>query len=287
MAFDFNWAPTKLDLQMKGIQTPVQQPAPQQSQVMKDYMDAERLGGWNMPQAPQQQVPQQTETAVQRMNQIANLQAQIKELEASIAEKQSKLQNWSGNIEKIAAMDARRLLNNDPTSMYRWKKAQDYQKQVRAEDMKRIQAEKDKNEARNKLMNQYKIESILKGAIPFNARSRDELMMMEKSLNTAEELAKQYNDVDMLKQIDERRNALQGYEPVSDKSSRIESDFIRELSMVGKVGGRTKEQFVSYVNDLLDNNPDVWRYNPGLQQKLYQAIGKNTKNVGKPQPPQE
>jgi len=223
--------------------------------------------------------------AEQRMNQIANLQAQIKELEASIAEKQAKLQ--SGRMEKIAAMDARRLLNNDPTSMYRWKKGQDYQKQVRAEDMKRIQAEKDKNEARNKLMNQYKIESILKGAMPFNARSRDELMMMEKSLNTAEELAKQYNDVDMLKQIDERRNALQGYEPVSDKSSRIESDFIRELSMVGKVGGRTQEQFVSYVNDLLNNNPDVWRYNPGLQQKLYQAIGKNTKNVGKPQPPQE
>ena len=205
--------------------------------------------------------------------QKAELQSQIATLQNRIKENTAKLQNWSGNANQIAAIEARKINSQDPTMIWRWKMGQDAAKQQRADDMKRIEAEKQKTEAKNKQMNQYKIDNILQGAMPSNARTRDELNMMQSKLNDAEELAKQYGDTDMLKKIDARRAALQNHEPVSEKSNRIESDFIKNLSMVGKVGGMKKKDFIAYVNDVLNGNDEVWRYNPALQQKLYQAIG--------------
>lgn len=232
---------------------------------------------------------QAEQEAAAKQEQIADIQSQIKALETRLAENKSKLQKWTGNANQIAAIEARKINSQDPTMIWRWKMGQDAAKQQRADDLKRIEAEKAKNEARNKEMNQYKIDAILKGAMPANARTRDELMMMEKSLNDAEELAKQYKDTDMLKRIDERRAVLHDHVPVAEKSNIIESDFIKESSMVGKVGGRSKKQFVEYVTGILEDpaNEAVWRYNPGLQQKLYQAIGTNTKNTPKPTAPQE
>lgn len=205
--------------------------------------------------------------------QIADIESQISALEKRIAENKTKLQKWTGNADQIAAIEARKINSQDPTMIWRWKMGQDAAKQQRADDLKRIEAEKQKTESKNKQMNQYKIDNILQGAMPSNARTRDELNMMQSKLNDAEELAKQYGDTDMLKKIDTRRAALQNHEPVSEKSNRIESDFIKNLSMVGKVGGMKKKDFIAYVNDVLNGNDEVWRYNPALQQKLYQAIG--------------
>lgn len=205
--------------------------------------------------------------------QKAELQSQISALENRIKENTAKLQNWTGNANQIAAIEARKINSQDPTMIWRWKMGQDAAKQQRVEDLKRIEAEKQNTESKNKQMNQYKIDNILHGAMPSNARTRDELNMMQSKLNDAEELAKQYGDTDMLKKIDARRAALQRHEPVSEKSSRIESDFIKNLSMVGKVGGMKKKDFIEYVNSVLNGNDEVWRYNPALQQKLYQAIG--------------
>lgn len=205
--------------------------------------------------------------------QKAELQSQISALENRIKENTAKLKNWAGNANQIAAIEARKINSQDPTMVWRWKAQQDAAKQQRADDLKRIEAEKQKTESKNKQMNQYKIDNILQGAMPSNARTRDELNMMQSKLNDAEELAKQYGDTDMLKKIDARRAALQNHEPVSEKSNRIESDFIKNLSMVGKVGGMKKKDFIAYVNGVLNGNDEVWRYNPALQQKLYQAIG--------------
>ena len=236
-----------------------------------------------------QQQEKAANEAAAKEQKIADIKSQIQTLETRIAENTKKLQGWGGVANQIAALEARKINSQDPTMVWRWKAQQDAAKEQRAEDLKRIEAEKAKNEARNKEMNQYKIDAILKGAMPANARTRDELMMMEKSLNDAEELAKQYKDTDMLKRIDERRAMLRDHVPVAEKSNIIESDFIKESSMVGKVGGRSKKQFVEYVTGILEDpaNEAVWRHNPGLQQKLYQAIGTNTKNTPKPTLPQE
>lgn len=331
MAFDFNWKPQKLPLQMingnsraasdamagyvpqeadpnnsyytQGIPAEnaaammqgytEEQPAPYVGRTPEAMNNAGQGAGYqfNDPEFDaymQQQEKAANEAAAKEQN-IAKLKSDITALEAKIAENKKKLSGFTGNADKIAALEARKINSQDPTMIWRWKMGQDAAKQQRAEDLKRIEAEKAKNEARNKEMNQYKIDAILKGAMPGNARTRDELMMMEKSLNDAEELAKQYKDTDMLKRIDERRAVLRDHVPVSEKSNIIESDFIKESSMVGKIGGRSKEQFVEYVTDILEDpaNEAVWRNNPGLQQKLYQAIGTNTKNTPKPKAPQE
>lgn len=236
--------------------------------------------------AAQQQAAEQQ--ALQKQQRIKEIEAEIAEIEQRIAERKRGMSaNEDALNTQLAAIEARKINQKDPTAIWRWKAGMDAQKAQRAEDLARIEAEKQKTEKRNKELNQYKIESILKNAMPSNARTRDELTMMDKNLNDAEELAKQYGDTEMLKRIDNRRQALRDHVPVSEKANEIESDFIKEMSMVGKVGGRTKAQFVEYVTDILEKNPDVWRYNPALQQKLYQAIGTNTKNTPRPTLPQE
>lgn len=239
-------------------------------------------------EAEQQAQAQAEQEALQKQERIKEIEAEIAEIEQRIAErKRGMAANEDALNTQLAAIEARKINQKDPTSIWRWKAGMDAQKAQRAEDLARIEAEKQKTEKRNKELNQYKIESILKNAMPSNARTRDELTMMDKNLNDAEELAKQYGDTEMLKRIDNRRQALRDHVPVSEKANEIESDFIKEMSMVGKVGGRTKAQFIEYVTDILEKNPDVWRYNPALQQKLYQSIGANTKNTPKPTLPQE
>lgn len=239
-------------------------------------------------EAEQQSQAQAEQEALQKQQRIKEIEAEIAEIEQRIAErKRGMAANEDALNTQLAAIEARKINQKDPTAIWRWKAGMDAQKAQRAEDLTRIEAEKQKTEKRNKELNQYKIESILKSTMPSNARTRDELTMMDKNLNDAEELAKQYGDTEMLKRIDNRRQALRDHVPVSEKANEIESDFIKEMSMIGKVGGRTKAQFVEYVNYILKKNPDVWRYNPALQQKLYQSIGANTKNTPKPTLPQE
>lgn len=331
MAFDFNWKPQKLPLQMingnsraasdamagyvpqeadpnnpyytQGIPAEnaaammqgytEEQPAPYVGRTPEAMNNAGQGAGYQFKDpefdAYMQQQEKAANEAAAKEQEVAKLKSDIKTIETRLAENKSKLQKWTGNADKIAAIEARKINQKDPTSIWRWKAGMDFQKQVRKEDLERIEAEKQKTEKRNKELNQYKIESILKNTMPFNANTRDKLDMMQRNLNDAEELAKQYGDKDMLSKIDERRQLLNNYLPTDEKAATVESDFIRELSMVGKQGGRTKQQFVEYVNSILEDpkNVEVWRYNPGLQQKLYQAIGSNTKNTPKPTAPQE
>ena len=59
--------------------------------------------------------------------QIANIQSQIKTLQARIAENQAKLKNWNGGdvANKVAALEARKFFSQDPTSIWRWKTERD------------------------------------------------------------------------------------------------------------------------------------------------------------------
>lgn len=53
--------------------------------------------------------------------QKAELQSQISALENRIAENTAKLQNWTGNANQIAAIEARKINSQDPTMIWRWK----------------------------------------------------------------------------------------------------------------------------------------------------------------------
>lgn len=52
---------------------------------------------------------------------IKSLQSQIAELEQRITDNKLKLKNWDGNANQIAALEARKINVNDPTSIWRWK----------------------------------------------------------------------------------------------------------------------------------------------------------------------
>lgn len=315
MAFGFNWKPQQIPTQMKGAQFAPQKVgldqdfpslingaigrSPEEIAVEQNLNERQvgnandmanwiQQGGTPQANAAAAAEKQAQDEAVVKQQRIKEIEAEIAEIEQRIAERKRGMSaNEDALNTELAAIEARKINQKDPTAIWRWKAGMDAQKTQRAEDLARIEAEKQKTEKRNKELNQYKIESILKSTMPSNARTRDELTMMDKNLNDAEELAKQYGDTEMLKRIDNRRQALRDHVPVSEKANEIESDFIKEMSMVGKVGGRTKAQFVEYVTDILEKNPDVWRYNPALQQKLYQAIGTNTKNTPRPTLPQE
>jgi len=63
---------------------------------------------------------------------IADIQNQIATLEKRIAENTVKLQNFTGNVDQIAAIEARKINTADPTSIWRWKQDKDYAAQLAA-----------------------------------------------------------------------------------------------------------------------------------------------------------
>lgn len=97
--------PQPLPLRFKGMQTPpAMQAQPQQSQVMTDFMDAERLGGWN---APQQTAPAPAASADvlakirEKQARLAAVDARIEEIDKQYPELKNGGQEW-----KIAAKRA-------------------------------------------------------------------------------------------------------------------------------------------------------------------------------------
>lgn len=62
--------------------------------------------------------------------QIADIESQIATLEKRIADNKVKLKNFSGNADKIAAIEARKINVNDPTSIWRWKVDRDEARRI-------------------------------------------------------------------------------------------------------------------------------------------------------------
>ena len=61
---------------------------------------------------------------------IADIESQIATLEKRIAENQAKLQNFAGNADQIAALEARKINAADPTSIWRWKEDRDNARRI-------------------------------------------------------------------------------------------------------------------------------------------------------------
>lgn len=227
--------------------------------------------------AAAEQQAQQQEAAKQMR--IKEIETEIAEIERRIAERKRGMSaNEDALNTQLAAIEARKINQKDPTSIWRWKAGMDAQKAQRAEDLERIEKEKKLSEEKNLKINRNKIDNILQSTMPTQNMTRDKMDMAVKQLNDAEELAKNYGDIDALKKINERKNELGIYVPVDDEANIIESDFVKNMEMVGKKGGMDKKQFAQYVQNVLDdpNNKHIWHYSPELQRKLYAAIGKNT-----------
>lgn len=224
-----------------------------------------------------QQQAQQREAAKQQR--IKKIEAEIAKIEQRIAYRKRGMNRNEALINSnIAALEARKINAQDPTSIWRWKLTQEQAKQIRKEDMERVNEEKKLAETKNRQINRNKIDNILQSTRPSTGWKRDRLDLAAKQLNDAEELAKNYNDTDTLKKIYDRKNELGIYVPVDDEANIVNSEFIREQSMVGKKGGKTKAEFAKYVTELTSDPKykHIWTYYPELLQKFYAAIGKNT-----------
>lgn len=68
--------------------------------------------------------------------QIADIESKIATLEKRIADNKAKLSNWTGNADKIAAIEARKINVNDPTSIWRWKEDNDNARRIAKEQNK-------------------------------------------------------------------------------------------------------------------------------------------------------
>lgn len=285
MAFDWSWNGILKQVAQQGMEgynpNAANAAAQMQGYAPTPVVDAGSQGGavdrGNAMQLSQQQAMQQ-QAANQNARRIEQIKAQIAEIEKRIADNTAKLQNFTGNTDQIAALEARKINAQDPTSIWRWKEGVNQQKIQRQQDLERVEKEKKLNEAKNLELNRNKIDNILQSTMPTQNMTRDKMDIAVKQLNDAEELAKQYKDNDSLKKINARKNELGIYVPVDDEANIIESDFVKNMEMVGKKGGMDKKQFAQYVQNVLDdpNNKHIWHYSPELQRKLYAAIGKNT-----------
>lgn len=142
-----------------------EQPAPYVGRTPENMNNAGQGEGYqfNDPEydAYIKQQEQAERDAADKKQQIANKEAQIKALETRIAENTKKLQSWGGVANQIAAIEARKINSQDPTMLWRWKGTQDAAKQQRADDMKRIEAEKAKTKEEQKQFIRNKISATL------------------------------------------------------------------------------------------------------------------------------
>lgn len=74
--------------------------------------------------------------AAAREQQIADIESQIATLEKRIAENTAKLRSFTGNADRIAAIEARKINGADPTSIWRWKANLDETRRVANEQNK-------------------------------------------------------------------------------------------------------------------------------------------------------
>lgn len=119
--------------------------------------------GNRQPQAVKQMEAEQQAAAeeAQRQSRIAEIETEIKEIESRIATNTAKLQNFTGNTDKIAALEARKINGQDPTSIWRWKGSMDQQRINRQQDLERIEKEKAKAKEEQKQFVRNKISSTL------------------------------------------------------------------------------------------------------------------------------
>lgn len=201
---------------------------------------------------------------------IASIETQIAQLEQRIAANKQKLQNWGGVENQIAALEARKINRQDPTSVWRWKQDRETLQKNRIEDQKRLEAQKALNEAKEKLINRYKLDATLKSAKADPYMTRDQKKAMLMTLNDAMRDAQIHNDTEYMDKVSAALQELNNASSYEDLANGLSEAYLRIKGMIGKKGGPSKEEAVKAVEELL-NDPQyepVFRNNPGLREQM-------------------
>jgi hypothetical protein len=127
-------APGAIPTQMKGQGFSPDYNIQGLPQDTEDYQRAAYMDAYEANEAQKAQALQAQQAGQQKR--IADIQNQIATLEKRIAENTAKLQNFAGNADKIAAIEARKINVNDPTSIWRWKEDRDNARRIANEQNK-------------------------------------------------------------------------------------------------------------------------------------------------------
>lgn len=216
--------------------------------------------------AAAQQAQQAQQEAAQKQSQIDSIKARINELESQIAANQAKLKNWQGVGGQVAALEARKINTQDPTSIWRWKQGQDQAMAIRKQDLERIEKEKAKTKEEQKQAFMNKLNATLPTMSVNLNTSPEQAQMYKNTLANLEADAANYNVSDP--RIAEIKNALYGDLPYNAMMSAID-----ELEDINANYGKGSEydkmteaqKFNVFRNklenarqNLIDTNPTLW-----------------------------
>lgn len=121
-------APGAIPTQMKGQGFSPDYNIQGLPQDTEDYQRAAYMDAYEADEAQKAQALQAQQAGQQKR--IADIQNEIATLEKRIAENTAKLQNFTGNTDQIAAIEARKINAQDPTSIWRWKVDRDEARRI-------------------------------------------------------------------------------------------------------------------------------------------------------------
>lgn len=121
-------APGAIPTQMKGQGFSPDYNIQGLPQDTEDYQRAGYMDAYEADETQKAQALQAQQAGQQKR--IADIQNQIATLEKRIAENTAKLQNFAGNADQIAAIEARKINGADPTSIWRWKVDRDEARRI-------------------------------------------------------------------------------------------------------------------------------------------------------------
>jgi hypothetical protein len=150
------YVPYEATLNQRGLSNNMQ---PDNSIIPSTTYQPYNFGNRQPQVVAQLEAEQQAEAeAVQRQSRIAEIESEIKEIETRIATNTAKLQNFTGNVDQIAAIEARKINSQDPTSIWRWKADKDEARRI-------AKMEKDKTKQLTTANAMYEIQNDLDSII--------------------------------------------------------------------------------------------------------------------------
>ena len=226
-------------------------------QDTEDYQRAAYMDAYEADEAQKAQALQAQQAGQQKR--IADIQNEIATLEKRIAENTAKLQNFAGNADQIAAIEARKINSQDPTSIWRWKV--------------------DRDEARRIANAQNKTNDTVKANALIEATNTIENMVVDPSMDTPTKNAMLSKLADIKSNL--QKNGLPT-KMVDDKMSEIKGE--TETSKTkGPEGteyeGTSREQWDNEAEELLGKpnltQGDIMKFkqkNPNISNEVRQKL---------------
>lgn len=227
------YVPYEATLNQRGLSNNMQ---PDNSVIPGTTYQPDNFGNRQPQAVTQMEVEQQAQQqaaaeAAQRQSRIAEIESEIKEIETRIATNTAKLQNFTGNTDKIAALEARKINGQDPTSIWRWKEGVNQQRINRQQDLERIEKEKSKAKEEQKQFIRNKISSTLP--------------TMSISWNTSPE------------QIQQFKNTLAGLKTEA-MNSKLSDQYNALLDAEAQLNGQLPQQKAQMAMDAMANATNLF-----------------------------